>query len=102
MHCVHPGSHPLSSSQLAGIASWLAGVSLSTGLAGVFSWLAGVSSWLAGASSWLVGVSCFQLPICVPLNAAPFVPYFPLPIRGAFQGLIRLFKGPYKALYRLL
>ena len=39
MHNVPPGSHPLSSSQLAGIASWLAGVS---------SWLAGVSSWLAG------------------------------------------------------
>ena len=39
MHNVHPGSHPPSSSRLAGIASWLAGVS---------SWLAGVSSWLAG------------------------------------------------------
>ena len=49
MHCVHPGSHPLRSARLAGIASWLAGVSLS-------SWLAGVSSWLAGVSSWLAGV----------------------------------------------
>ena len=47
MHNVHPGSHPLSSSRLARIASWLAGVS---------SWLAGVSSWLAGVSSWLAGV----------------------------------------------
>ena len=27
MHNVHPGSHPLSFSGLAGIASWLAGVS---------------------------------------------------------------------------
>ena len=45
MHNVHPGSHPLSSSRLAGIASWLAGVS---------SWLAGVSSWLAGSlPGWL-------------------------------------------------
>ena len=55
MHNVPPGSHPLSSSQLAGIASWLAGVS--SWLAGVSSWLAEVSSWLAGVSSWLAGVS---------------------------------------------
>ena len=41
MHNVHPRSHLLSSSRLAGIASWQAGVS---------SWLARVSSWLARGS----------------------------------------------------
>ena len=64
-----------------------------------FSWLAGVSSWLAGVSSWLARVSSgwleslpgwlefvsgwlqsliFAFPICVPLNAATSVPYFPM------------------------
>ena len=51
---VHPGSHLLSSSRLAGIASCLAGVA--AWLAEVSLWLAGVSSWLAGVSSWLAGV----------------------------------------------
>ena len=44
---VHPGSHLLSSSRLAGLASCLAGVA---------AWLAEVSLWLAGVSSWLAGV----------------------------------------------
>ena len=60
-------------------------------LVGVFSWLAGVSSWLARVSSgWLESLPgwleflpgwlqsfIFPFPICVPLNAAPSVPYFP-------------------------
>ncbi len=88
-----PPTPATSSSRLAGIASWLDGVSswlagvsswlaeVSSWLAGVSSWLAGVSSWLAGVSSWLAAVSYFPFPICVTLNAAPSVPYFPLPIR---------------------
>ena len=49
MLSVHPGSHPLSSSLLAGIAAWLAGVSFFSGLAVVSFLSAGVSPWLAGA-----------------------------------------------------
>ena len=49
VHNVHPGSQPLSSSQLAEMASWLNRVS--SGQAGVSSRLAGVSCWLAGDSS---------------------------------------------------
>ena len=64
------------------IFSWLAGVSFC--LAGVSSWLARVSSgWLESLPGWLEFLPgwlqsfIFPFPICVPLNAAPSVPYFP-------------------------
>ena len=104
---VHPGSHLLSSpgwlellpvwpellpgwpkSPSAGWSLFLVGWSLflagwSLFLAGWSLLLAGWRFFPAGWSFFLAGWSSyFPFPICVPLNAAPSVPYLPLLIRG--------------------